>query len=106
MGSAAPTIHFGAAAPTGNAFNAPKPNEIPKPSFNFGSQPATPTFGAAAPASPAFGSIQQPAFGSPQPLGTPNMNPAAGGGGFTIGSGTSNPPPTRQTQRARRRLRR
>jgi len=92
-----PTINFGAAAPA--------PKEMPKPSFNFGSQPATPTFGGT-PASPAFGAAPQPAFGSPQPFGTPPMNPAGAGGGFTIGSGTSNPPPTRQTQRARRRLRR
>lgn len=97
----APNINFGGASA------APAQKEMPKPSFNFGAAPATPTFGGTA-ASPAFGNIQQPAFGSPQPFGTPTINPAAagGGGGFTIGSGTSNPPPTRQTQRARRRLRR
>lgn len=109
--STGPAINFGASAaapaPAMNGFGAPQAqpqNGMPKPTFNFGgSQPATPSFGST-PASPAFGAATpQPAFGAaPTAFGTPT--PAAGSG-FTIGSGTSNPP-QRQTQRARRRLRR
>lgn len=99
-----PSLNFGNPAPAVNSGFAPQPqSEIPKPAFNFGAQPTTPSFASNTPASPAFGAAQPPAFAS-QPFGT--SNPPGASGGFTIGAGGSNPPPTRQTQRARRRLRR
>uniref|UniRef100_A0A7M5UM81 Uncharacterized protein n=2 Tax=Clytia hemisphaerica TaxID=252671 RepID=A0A7M5UM81_9CNID len=106
-GNAQPSFNFGGASSStnNNVFGAP--STPAKPSFNFGGG-AQPSFGGGAPSTPSFGTPQQPSFGTPQPFGagTPSFNsPAApAGGGFTIGA--SGNQSGRQTQRARRRIKR